>query len=57
MHNLICKDILPSDLGGEAPSINYSDWFHHLIACSQSSDIPKDYTITKGLVYSILKNT
>ncbi|XP_065357389.1 clavesin-2-like [Calliphora vicina] len=52
MHNLICKDILPPELGGEAPNVNHFDWFHFLVKCSQSSDIPKEYRIIKTIVYT-----
>ncbi|XP_046802199.1 clavesin-2-like [Lucilia cuprina] len=51
MHNLICKDILPPELGGEAPNVNHFDWFNFLIVCSQS-DIPKEYRIMKTIVYT-----
>lgn len=52
LHDLICKDILPPELGGDAPNVNNFDWFHHLVACSQSTDIPKEYKISKAIVYT-----
>lgn len=52
MHQLICKDILPPELGGEGPCVNNLDWIHFLVECSQSSDIPKEYRISKTVVYT-----
>lgn len=52
LHNMISKDVLPPELGGEAPSINYLDWFHFLVASSQFSEISKEYRIIKTLVYT-----
>lgn len=52
LHTLVCRDILPSELGGEAHSVNYLDWFHYLVSCSQTSEHPKTYRIIKSIVYS-----
>lgn len=35
LHESITKDILPTELGGEAAAINPLDWVHTLLECSQ----------------------
>ena len=52
LHNIVSKDILPPELGGEASSVNPLDWFHFLVASSQYSELSQDYRIIKILKYT-----
>ncbi|XP_059221311.1 clavesin-2 [Stomoxys calcitrans] len=55
LHELVCKDILPSELGGETPNVNNLDWYHSLLDSSQSTEehaTNKPYRIIKDIVYS-----
>ncbi|XP_037961130.1 clavesin-2-like [Teleopsis dalmanni] len=58
LHNLISKDILPPDLGGEGPSINTLDWYHYLLESSQIVESPRSYRLIETAVYSkVPRNT
>lgn len=62
LHESITKDILPTELGGEAASINPLDWVHTLLESSQTtaatdgqtgeSPQPQRYRLTQATVYS-----
>ncbi|XP_067620867.1 clavesin-2-like isoform X2 [Eurosta solidaginis] len=52
LHNMISKDILPPDLGGEGPAINTLDWYHYLLESSQNFETPKSYRLIEATVYS-----
>lgn len=66
LHESITKDILPTELGGEAAAINPLDWVHTLLECSQMTDGPANatdapnqqpqqpqrYRLTQATVYS-----
>ncbi|XP_061387014.1 clavesin-2-like [Musca vetustissima] len=55
LHELVSKDILPSELGGETPNVNNLDWYHYLLDSSQSTadnNTTKPYRIIKEIIYS-----
>nr|XP_036226496.1 clavesin-2 isoform X2 [Bactrocera oleae] len=52
LHNMVSKDILPPDLGGEGPAINTLDWYHYLLESSQNSELRKSYRLIEATVYS-----
>lgn len=54
LHDMIARDILPAELGGEGPSFNPLDWVHQLLESSQvaSYDKAKSYHFTQKTVYS-----
>ncbi|XP_075151269.1 clavesin-2-like [Haematobia irritans] len=55
LHELVSKDILPSELGGETPNVNNLDWYHSLLDSSQTmaEHVPnKPYRLIKDVIYS-----
>lgn len=52
LHEYIAKDILPTELGGEGPSINPLDWVHTLLECSQLIEKQQTYRLTQCTIYS-----
>lgn len=52
LHEMIARDILPPELGGEGPNLNPLTWYHVLLESSQISAPPPHYCITQTIPYS-----
>lgn len=52
LHEMIARDILPPELGGEGPNLNPLTWYHVLLESSQINAPPPHYCITQTIPYS-----
>lgn len=52
LHEMIARDILPTELGGEGPNLNPLTWYHVLLESSQINAPPPHYCITQTIPYS-----
>lgn len=52
LHEMIARDILPPELGGEGSQFNPLTWYHVLLESSQINGPPPRYCITQNIPYS-----
>lgn len=52
LHEVVARDILPPELGGEGPTFNPLTWYHILLESSQMNAPLPSYCITQTSVYS-----
>lgn len=52
LHEMVARDILPPELGGEGEQFNPLTWFHLLLESSQINAPSPHYCITQTIPYS-----
>jgi hypothetical protein len=52
LHEVVPRDILPPELGGEGPQFNPLLWYHTLLESSQTSEKSPSYCMTQTATYT-----